>query len=163
MSQNDDLMSVLITFPTLALLFFFQVASCHAFPGRAPALELTPSASPAHTTLQQSHLSQTFTLRCPPLSLSTPLISPQGTTVLQTPWLHYIPETRVLRSSPSPNRKAGAGPVSGSWHDTVLLAIHQRLSISPAGAPGTLGARAAEHPDQQPAPCPVEGRPPRPA
>lgn len=48
-----------------------QAVSCHAVPGVRPALELTLSASPAYTTLQQPHLYQTFTFHCPPLSSAT--------------------------------------------------------------------------------------------
>lgn len=48
-----------------------QAVSCHAVPGVGPALELTLSASPAYTTLQQPHLYQTFTFHCPLLSTAT--------------------------------------------------------------------------------------------
>ncbi|KAG8010270.1 hypothetical protein GBF38_014516, partial [Nibea albiflora] len=89
-----------------------QVTSCHAVPGGWPALELTLSASPAYTTLQQSHLYQTFTFHCPPLYPATNL----------TPGEDCSPDSLAAHShsrdcpllTASPDIRESPGPESGS-------------------------------------------------
>lgn len=166
-----------------SLLFSIQVVSCHAFPGGRPALELTPSASPACTTLQQSHLCQTFTFHCPLLSPATNL-TPGEDCSSDSLAAHSHPRNcPVLAVSPyireSPGLCLGPSTSQSSWlffstfldclstHHSVTVVLHPgHLSLlyiitGQAQAPGEDSCPPRQTQDL-PSPCPVDGRPPPP-
>ncbi len=134
-----------------SLLFSIQVVSCHAFPGGRPALELTPSASPACTTLQQSHLCQTFTFHCPLLSPATNL-TPGEDCSSDSLAAHSHPRNcPVLAVSPyireSPGLCLGPSTSQSSWlfFSTFLDCLSTHHSVTVVLHPGHLSLLLYHH------------------